>query len=161
MDRFSCLLYFILIISLKVQSQNNAFKNDSVAVHKTILTLFDGMREGDSAKVKNVFTDQVRMFTSLTSDTGKKILKEGDLNEFLKAVGTAHENIWDERLYDMVIQIDGNLAQVWTNYVFYIGKNLSHCGVNAFQLVKDGSNDWKIIHLIDTRRKGNCGFNND
>jgi len=53
------------------------------------------------------------------------------------------------------ILIDSQLASVWTDYKFYIGDKFSHCGVNSFQLVKlnDG---WKIVYIIDTRRKEGC-----
>ncbi|HUH33176.1 MAG TPA: hypothetical protein VLZ28_04430, partial [Daejeonella sp.] len=56
--------------------------------------------------------------------------------------------------FDQVL-IDDNLASVWTSYQFYIGDKFSHCGVNSFQLVK-GKEGWKIVYLIDTRRKENC-----
>jgi hypothetical protein len=44
---------------------------------------------------------------------------------------------------------------VWTKYAFYRGERLSHCGVDVFELVRrpDG---WKIVHLADTQRRGNC-----
>ncbi|HOD10564.1 MAG TPA: nuclear transport factor 2 family protein, partial [Flavobacterium sp.] len=41
---------------------------------------------------------------------------------------------------------------VWTPYEFYVNEKLSHSGVNAFTLFKENEK-WKIIHLIDTRRK--------
>jgi hypothetical protein len=62
---------------------------------------------------------------------------------------------WDERLLSYSVQIDGNLAHVWTPYEFWLNGNFSHCGANAFTLAKmdDG---WKIVHLIDSRRKSSC-----
>lgn len=59
-------------------------------------------------------------------------------------------------LYLPNILIDGNLASVWTDYKFYIDDQFSHCGVNSFQLFK-GKDGWKVIYIIDTRRKENCG----
>jgi hypothetical protein len=44
------------------------------------------------------------------------------------------------------------MAHAWTPYEFYINGKLSHKGVNAFTLYKDDG-QWKIVHLIDTRRK--------
>ncbi|MEL7162994.1 MAG: nuclear transport factor 2 family protein, partial [Bacteroidota bacterium] len=33
--------------------------------------------------------------------------------------------------------------------------SLHHCGVNAFQLVQDGTDErWRILHITDTRRDG-------
>ncbi len=59
--------------------------------------------------------------------------------------------IWDPK-----IEIDGNLAQAWTQYAFYVGKKFSHCGVDAFQLFKGTDGTWKIFQLADTRQKEGC-----
>jgi hypothetical protein len=53
------------------------------------------------------------------------------------------------------IQIDGAMANAWTSYEFWVNGSFSHCGVNSFQLFKD-EGAWKIIYLIDTRRKEGC-----
>ncbi len=47
------------------------------------------------------------------------------------------------------------MANVWAPYEFYLNNDFSHCGVNYFQLFFDGI-QWKIIYLIDTRRKQGC-----
>ena len=52
--------------------------------------------------------------------------------------------------------VDGGIAQVWTDYAFYVGAEFSHCGVDAFHLAKDAFGSWKIMHLMDTRRKEGC-----
>ena len=129
--------------------------NDKEGVHQAIITMFDGMREGDSTKVNSVFRKDVRMFSAYRKNTGESVLHEGKLSEFLKAVGTAHDEIWDEKIYNTTIQIDGDIAQVWTDYSFYIGETFSHCGVDAFQLIRENSK-WLIINLMDTRRKEDC-----
>jgi len=125
-------------------------------VKNTIDLLFDGMREGDSAKTHLAFHENVRMMTCFTNQNQKPIVKEDHLIDFLNAVGTPHDIVWDEKLTSFEIKVDGYLAQVWTSYKFYTGENFSHCGVNAFQLVKSEIGDWKILHLTDTRRKENC-----
>jgi putative lumazine-binding protein len=152
------LLSTILLYSLTtiIYSQNNSVNKDSLLVYNTINKLFDGMREGDSAKVHSVFHNEIRMYTSYTSKTGRINLKEGKLGTFLIAIGASHAEFWDEKIGQVNIQIDGNLAQVWANYAFFAGEKFSHCGVDAFQLVKGDDNQWKIIHLIDTRRSENC-----
>jgi hypothetical protein len=59
---------------------------------------------------------------------------------------------FEERILNYNVQIDGNLAHVWTPYEFYINDQLSHIGTNSFTLYNDNGK-WQIIHLIDTRRK--------
>lgn len=56
------------------------------------------------------------------------------------------------RIWDVEIQVDGPLATAWVPYVFYVGDQLSHCGVNAFQFAELESG-WKIIQVTDTRRR--------
>lgn len=154
--KFIVVTVLIVIANFKALAQLDLKSNDSLAIHNTIINLFDGMREGDSSKVHAVFNDQVRMFTSFRTSAGENKLEEGSLLKFLQAIANGHKEIWDERISNTQIQIDGDLAQVWTDYSFYIDKKFSHCGVDAFQLVRDKNGNWKIIHLIDTRRKVGC-----
>lgn len=148
---------FVLLIffNLQVKSQNN-FKKDSTNIHNTIIKLFDGMREGDSMKVRATFHKDLRMLTSYTTKSGNRKIKKDIVSDFLIAVGTPHEDIWDERIINITIQIDGSLAQAWIENTFYVDDKLSHCGIDAFQLIKDDNNQWKIINLMDTRRKIGC-----
>lgn len=122
---------------------------------KPIYQLFDGMRAGDSTAIRRAFMPAVSMETILTDAEGKVNVMEGELLDFVSAVGTPHDERWDEKIWSYKIRRDGNLATVWTDYTFYLGDKLSHCGVNSFTLVKQAS-EWKIKHLIDTRRQENC-----
>ena len=124
-------------------------------VMEVVTMLFDGMREADSAKVHSSFRDNVTLYTSFTAKDGKPVLHEGKLMDFLNAVGTPHDIVWDEPIWDYSVHVDGNLANVWTQYAFYAGENFSHCGVDAFMLNKD-ENGWKIFHLTDTRKRQGC-----
>lgn len=129
-------------------------KSETEAIKKVINTMFDGMRKGDSTMVKSAFAPGVIMQTIASKD-GNTRVRTDNAQGFLKAVGTPHSEIWDERITFDQISIDASLTSVWTSYKFYLSDKFSHCGVNSFQLVKlnDG---WKIVHLIDTRRKENC-----
>jgi hypothetical protein len=55
-----------------------------------------------------------------------------------------------ERMDDVHVQFAGGLANVWAHYTFHIGEELSHCGHDAFQLVKSGSGDWRILGVTYT-----------
>ncbi len=128
---------------------------DETAIKNQIHTLFDGMRAGDSSKVSSVFTPTAIMQTVAKSKDGKDQVINGSLQNFLNAVGTPHDIMWDERVSTINVRIDGALAQVWVPYSFYRGDVFSHCGVNSIQL-KKGDNGWKIFYIVDTRRKTNC-----
>lgn len=131
-------------------------EQDKKDVKQVIIDLFDGMREGDSAKVGALFGKEVQMYTSYTNKEGELILKKGALEPFLQAVGSPHDKVWDEKIWNTKIEVDKGIAQVWTDYTFYIGTEFSHCGVDAFHLAKNTSGKWKIMHLMDTRKKQGC-----
>ena len=141
--------FFLLAICPQVQAQD-----DEAAVKAVIETMFNGMRAADSAMVHSAFSDDAIMQTIIPK-RGVMSVQEGSLQRFLTGVGTPHEQVYDERILDYQIKIDGPMASVWTPYKFYLGKEFSHCGVNSFQLLKK-EEGWKIIYIVDTRRIENC-----
>jgi hypothetical protein len=148
------ILCILLFCSFDSTSQVD-FDNDETAVKETINQLFKGMYNGDSSLVHSVFHSSSRLMTCYIDKNGMEQLAEENLQDFLDAVGSPHEEIWDEKITFNSVLVDLHLAQVWTEYQFYLDKQFSHCGVNAFQLVKENGN-WKIIQLIDTRKRDNC-----
>ena len=126
-----------------------------IEVRATIDAMFSGMRTGDSSMVASVFHSDLRLMSTYTNKKGESKLHTGSRDEFVTAVGTPHDQIWDERISNVVIQVDANLAQAWMDYSFYLDGKLSHCGVNAFQFIKQNGK-WKIISITDTRRKKGC-----
>jgi len=123
-------------------------------VLKTVRQLFDGMRKGDSSMVRAAFHADAALFTTMVRD-GKTVVRKDSVEGFVKAVGTPHNDVWDERIWNEKVFIDGPLASLWLDYAFFLGPKFSHCGVDAFTLAKmpDG---WKIITLADTRRQEPC-----
>ena len=154
------LLILLLLISITVKSQQNFLLENTLSsaeqeVFNVIVALFDGMREADSTKVRTAFRQNATMSTSLIQKDGSPLFKKGDLENFIKAIGTPHQEIWDEALWNVAIKIEDNLAMIWTEYAFYRGKTFSHCGVDAFMLNRD-LQGWKIYQLTDTRKTEGC-----
>lgn len=126
------------------------------AITAVIERLFKGMQKGDSAMVRVAFAKELTMATALRDKNGNAVLhRENGMDDFLKAVGTPHKEVWNEEFWNMKISIDGDFAQAWCDYAFYIDHTFSHCGIDAFHLHK-GKDGWKIFHLADTRRKDGC-----
>jgi len=150
------IIFIFFFLSFQTIAQAEREIKDEHQIKLLIDKLFDGMREGDSAKVSSVFHNEVNMYTSFNNQQGEKVIKKGVLSSFLKAIGTPHDDIWDEKIWNTKIEIDGGIAQVWTDYAFYIGTEFSHCGIDAFHLIKENEQGWKIVHLMDTRRKEDC-----
>lgn len=130
-------------------------QSDESQIKQTITQLFDGMRNSDTTLIRKAFASKNIMQTIVKTKDGKVLVRTENVSDFIKSVGAPHTEKYDERIVFTKILIDAELASVWTDYKFYIGEKFSHCGVNSFQLVK-GEDGWKIIYIIDTRRKDKC-----
>lgn len=145
-------LFTLLITGFAISLNAQA---DLSTPENTIRTLFKGMYEGDSTLVRASFAKDATLNSVFTTKKGEEKVESGSVGDFATAVGTPHEEIWDEQVSNLTINEDGNLAQAWMNYTFVHGGKFSHCGVNAMHLIKTNG-EWKIFQLMDTRRKGNC-----
>jgi hypothetical protein len=142
---------FLLIGTFVISAPLFAQTPDEAAVKTTINRMFDGMAKADSMGLKPLFAPGARLQTVLNKQ-GTVSVKEDPITGFIASIGKAKAGSLDERLSGMDIRIDGDLATAWTPYSFYYNGKQSHCGANAFTLVRiDG--DWKIQNIIDTRRK--------
>ena len=147
---FGLLLLVVLVVPVRVRAQT---ATDSA---RAVLTrLFNGMRAGDSTAVLAAFHPGARLQSAATGRDGKPRLVDTPVAAFAHAVGTPHAEVWDERVYDVEVKVDGAMATAWVPYTFYAGQTLSHCGVNSAQLWR-GPTGWAIVSLLDTRRRTGC-----
>jgi hypothetical protein len=151
MKKILLVSFVAVLASLKTLAQ----QTDTDAVKQTINAMFDAMRKGDSTMLRSTFHKNIVFEGVANKKDGTVDLNIDNPNDFIKAVGTPHKEMWDEQITFNDIKIDGDLASVWTPYKFYLGKTFSHCGVDVFTLMRTPAG-WKIIYIIDTRRKGNC-----
>ena len=155
--KFLSLIFFLFFMtSLSGQAPETEEQVDEkAAVIQVIKQMFDGMRAGDSSMVAATFAPNIQMKSAFTSKEGQPVLHKGDGASFLSAVGTPHDEVWDERIWSYEVKVDGRLASAWTEYTFYLGEKQLHCGVNAFTLFK-GADGWVITDITDTRRREGC-----
>lgn len=128
--------------------------DESAAVLAIVPGLFDAMRADDSTRARASFHPAAQLATALMT-AGQPEVRIDSVDKFVRAVGTPHTDVWDERTRNEVVHVDGPLAVVWTEYSFYAGSKFSHCGVDAFQLARTPAG-WRIIALADTRQLTGC-----
>lgn len=119
-------------------------------VRAAVEQIFEGMRTADPDLVRAVFAPDARF--AMVDESGAVTVQSVD--GWLEAIGTS-ERRWDERLYDVEVQVDGHLASAWTPYTFYLDGAVRHCGINSIELLRDGSG-WKVTQIADTRRTEGC-----
>tara|TARA_R100000935_G_scaffold8302_1_gene17290 strand:+ start:1883 stop:2341 length:459 start_codon:yes stop_codon:yes gene_type:complete len=145
----SLILTCFLVTTFHAFSQSGLSEDNA----KTIVNVFfDGFHKGDTTLMRSVMVKNMRMQSVYTSKSeGNKMSLVRDTDFLASVAVNAKANQWKEDILEYRVSIDGNLAHVWTPYMFYIGGELSHCGANSITLVE--TNDgWKIYYIIDSRR---------
>jgi len=141
-----CIGLFFILISMSVQAQRQD-------VQHSIEIFFDGFHQKDTVKIKSVCSDKMILQSIIESNVQGNKLSNENAKDFYKSIATIPSSMkFQEKILSYNIQIDGTMAHVWAPYQFYLNDKLSHSGVNTFTLFKE-KDSWKIIYLIDTRRK--------
>ncbi|HSC52450.1 MAG TPA: nuclear transport factor 2 family protein [Phnomibacter sp.] len=148
-------LFAIVLFSLLLQVNAGYSQSEETQVKAVIDKMFEGMRQADSASIVQSFAPNAIMQTIAKNKQQVDTIKGNTVAQFAGSVGKQKKGALDERISYANISIDANLAQVWTPYQFFLNGVFSHCGVNAFHLVKLNG-EWKIQYIIDTRRKEGC-----
>jgi hypothetical protein len=128
---------------------------DRAAILSTVQRVFDAMRTRDTALLSQAFDTSARLVGVSTRTTPPSVTLTTPA-QFGAAITRAPAgDVWNERIFEPDVRIDGSVAQVWAYYTFHRNGTFSHCGVDAFMLVRVGST-WKITQLSDSRRSEGC-----
>ena len=143
------LLIVVLFIAANSQAQNQE-------IQKVVETFFEAFHAKDTLKLQTLCEDTMILQSIAENTKGTKFSNEKP-EVFYKSIASIPAELkFQEKILSYSIQVDGSMAHVWTPYEFYVNGKLSHKGVNAFTLFKKNTSEtsgWKIVHLIDTRRK--------
>ncbi len=125
-------------------------------VEHTIVRFFEGFHNQDSLLMQSVIGPNPKLQTVGRNKEGKTVIRDDSFDRLVQAIVSIPDTVkFEERITAYHIRVDGAMANAWTPYEFWLNDQFSHCGVNSFQLYHDGTS-WKIIYLIDTRRKEDC-----
>ncbi|MGE0355222.1 MAG: nuclear transport factor 2 family protein [Gemmatimonadales bacterium] len=140
---------FSVVSPLRAQSA------DQQEVLAVVNRLFEGMRTMDTAMMRATFEPGARLAGLRPRQDGSSVLSLVTVDQFANAVANNTRGEWLERIYEPEVRIEGSLATVWAPYDFHLNGVFSHCGVDAFQLLKTGSG-WKIVAVADTFQREGC-----
>lgn len=145
----------ILLLFSGLSSYSQELAED-VCVKQTIEAFFSAFHQQDSTALLDLTHSSVIMQSISTNAEGETKISTESFDNFLRSILSIPETTkFEEKLHSFDIRINGPLANVIAPYSFYVNGNLSHCGVNSFQLFKEKER-WKIIYSVDTRIKEGC-----
>jgi hypothetical protein len=143
----------VILISLAGSVLAAQQPSEEKAVLAVVQRLFDAMASRDSAAAQQVLTAEGRYFS--VRDTGAAVAVGGATNkEFADRLAGGKEEM-RERMWNSKVLIHGRIAVVWTPYDFHRNRKFSHCGVDAFNLIKTAEG-WKIAGFVYTVEPTGC-----
>lgn len=141
-------LLVLLLMPVPAQAQS-----DQDAVAAAVQQLFDAMAARDTLAARAVLLPEGRFFSIRDTDEGPRVGRSSH-QDFLDQL-TMPGDDWLERMWNPTITIHGRLAMVWTPYDFYRNGQFSHCGIDAFSLLKT-ADGWKIAGTTYTVESTGC-----
>jgi hypothetical protein len=128
-------------------------QSDTTAILSTIQKFFTGMEQHDSAAVRATLLPGTR-FVSLAAGAPNAKPRFQPDTAFIAMVATTKQHLL-ERMWSPTVRINGPMATVWTPYDFHVDGKWSHCGVDAFTLVRTETG-WIISDLAYTTQRTGC-----
>lgn len=144
------LIVAVFASNLPAQGTPLPAEKDVLAV---IHRVFDGMKEADSAKVRTAFAPGAR-FVQVGTRANPDTIAYPAVDGWLGGIARSNKT-WEEKIWNVRVLVDGNVASAWMDYSFHLNGTLSHCGIDSIELVKL-KGEWKITQLGDTRRTTGC-----
>ena len=121
----------------------------------TVDALAAAIEAADSARLAAVFHPSAKV-TVVNAVDGAVELASASAPRLVSQLGRLGAHVADERMGRADVRVDGDLASVWVPYRFYTGGAFSHCGTNAFTLVREPAGAWVILEATYTRRTADC-----
>ena len=116
-------------------------------VLKVVQAFFDTMTARDVEGARKVLQPQGRFHATRMRD-GKPDIRAFSNEEYLADLAAAKTRM-QERIWNPEVRINGTIASVWAPYDFWIDGKFSHCGIDAFDLIKT-EEGWKLAGGVYT-----------
>jgi len=119
-----------------------------------IQAMFDGLARRDGAIILAAMRPDATATVASEKPDGTRSVRRMTAAEFAADIKPGPER-FEERASDPAIEIDGDIAMVWSPYVFLIDGKVHHCGVDHFDLVREGGR-WKVANITWSSRTTGC-----
>ena len=127
---------------------------DTAAVMAPVDRLFAGLAARDAAAISAQLRTDGGATIAVEKADGSHSIRHLSWAEFTAGIKPGPEK-YEERLTDPAVEVDGDIAMVWSPYTFLIDGKVHHCGVDHFDLVRENGS-WKILNITWSQRTTGC-----
>ncbi|MBC7901097.1 MAG: hypothetical protein H7070_13720 [Saprospiraceae bacterium] len=151
MKKVLILLALTVCAAIPAFAQKADDAKDSLAV---VNKMFDEMANHNPAAIAAVYTTESQLVALMKNKEGKSVTKVFTGEAFSKNFAEKRGEIKEE-MYAPEVKVYGDLSVIQGRYVFFVNGKISHCGVNAFHLVRTDAG-WKIANASSTMEPQGC-----
>ena len=149
-NAFVCACALMVLASARAHAQDP----DRARVLAAVQSFFDSMEKADAELAKKILMPEARFFSAAERDR-KMTIRPSTGDAFVASFSNPNRGKALERMWDPEVRVQGSIAQVWTRYDFHNNGAFSHCGIDAFNLVKT-DDGWKIASAMWTVERTGC-----
>ena len=126
---------------------------DTKAVLATIDALFAAFESGDAAAMLRQVYPDGRVTASSRRPDGTSSLRPQSWTQFAERV--TPQRVFQERISHPTVHVDDDIAVVWASFVVRVAGDVSNCGIDHFDLVRERG-VWKVMNLTFSSRATGC-----
>jgi ketosteroid isomerase-like protein len=129
-------------------------QGDERAIVAAVTKFLDGIRSRDTTLMRSAVAAGATL-VPVGGPTG--LGAPSTIDGVIERTGTGTGPGTDERIEKPVVQIDDQLASLWTYFTLTRAgeTRIDRCGTNLF-LLRKGPDGWKIFQIAATSRTGGC-----
>jgi len=143
----------LMVLCLFAVEAQAGSSSEERAVLQTIQRFFNAMADRDAEAALEVMIPEGRFF-SLREENGETAVRTFTNQEFAQGLETQEQDLL-ERFWEPEVRLRGGIATVWAPYDFFLDGEFHHCGIDAFDLLNDGTG-WKITGGVYTVETSGC-----
>jgi len=147
-------LLCVLAAAALLPAPTRAQDTDRAQVIAAVQSFFDSMERADAELAKKILMPDARFFSAAERD-GKVTVRPSTGEAFVAGFSNPNRGKALERMWNPEVRVQRSIAQVWTRYDFHNNGTFSHCGIDAFSLVKT-DDGWKIASAMWTVERTGC-----
>jgi hypothetical protein len=140
-----------ILVALTASAAAAQSAADREAVLKVVQVFFDTMTAKDVDGARGILVPQGR-FHVMDMNKPKSEPRSFSNEEYFAQLQASRQTM-RERIWNPEVRVHGLIATMWAPYDFWIDGKLSHCGIDAFDLIKTVEG-WKIAGGIYTIERG-------
>ena len=157
LNKSGTVFFLIFVLAVLFFLLSNSCVRKQTDEEKAIITVveqfFHALADKDSSAARAVMESEGRFYSVREDGTYRTQTHK----EFFERI-SSEETDFLERMWNPEILIHGRIAVLWTPYDFHRNGEFSHCGVDAFSLIKT-QQGWKIAGTVYSIQRTDCPEN--